>query len=451
MLKTSLFQGFSRLPALAILGVTLLTQSSSLMAQAEEEDPRFLNAYDQINMEQLVSLGVLAMEEENYSEAERIFLDAVQVAKVNYGLTDKNQWIPLQHAIEAQMAQGKFEQVENHLGYFEWLNDEIYQEDFYAYLEGTELLSDLLLKASADIDNPLSVRYLIAAKNLNWRAISAIEATLGDEHVQLAPWLYNIVLTHYYQSSLIKSNSLNSYVHRSEEDGEISGFTLNVGESMRISYRIGAELLNRIKEIYEGVEDSPPETSALAQIYMADWEMLFGNEEEALAIYKESFDKLLIAGVGEEQANQVFSRPTVLPSTTLDLSIASFTSIQEGPVRFHAWSTNYPAARLPSEELAVNSDASAEFMALVKFTLHPLLPAGLINNDRIIPLGFNFDDLEVVSASPDNELVRARARYEVSLLQFRPRLKNGAPVPFEDVELEYLFPPQHNVLSISNN
>lgn len=451
MQKTSLFHGFLKLPALALLGVSLLTHSSFLMAQAEEDDPSFLNVYDQVNMEQLVSLGLLAMEEENYSEAERIFMDAVQVAKVNYGLTDKNQWIPLRHAIEAQMAQSKFEEVENHLSYFEWLNDEIYEVDFYAYLEGTELLSELLLKASADINNPLSVRYLIAAKNLNWRAISAIEATLGEEHQLLAPWLYNIVLAHYYQSSLIKSNSLTSYVHRSEEDEEISGFTLNVGESMRISYRIGAELLNRIKDIYESVEDSPAETSALAQIYLADWEMLFGNEEEALAIYKESFDQLLAAGISEEQANQVFSRPTVLPAADLDLSITSFTAQQEGPVRFHAWSANYPAARLPSEEVAVNSDASAEFMALVKFTLHPLLPAGLMNNDRIIPLGFNLDELEVVSASPDNALVRARARYEVSLLQFRPRLQNGAPVPFEDVELEYLFPPQSNFLSVSNN
>jgi hypothetical protein len=120
-------------------------------------------------------------------------------------------------------------------------------------------------------------------------------------------------------------------------------------------------------------------------------------------------------------------------------------------VRFHAWTPNYPATHLPSEEVAINSNAGAEFMALVKFTLHPLLPAGLMSNDRIIPLGFNVDDLEVISATPDNDLVRQRALYEVSLLQFRPRIKDGAPVVIEDVRLEYLFPPQYNVLSVSTN
>ncbi len=74
-----------------------------------------------------------------------------------------------------------------------------------------------------------------------------------------------------------------------------------------------------------------------------------------------------------------------------------------------------------------------------------------MSNDRIIPLGFNVDDLEVISANPDNDLVRQRALYEVSLLQFRPRIKDGMPVAIEDVRLEYLFPPQYNVLSVSTN
>lgn len=443
---------FSGFPAILVLCLVALVQGAPLYAQNPDDSSRsFLNAYDQGNMEQLVSQGLLAMEAGDFPEAERIFLEATQVAKVNYGLSSKEQRIPLRHAIEAQLAQGKFEQVENHLSYFEWLNDEIYTRDFYAYLEGTELLSELLLKASADANNPLGVRYLIAAKNLNWRAVSGIEATLGDNHIQLAPWLYNIVLAHYYQSSLVKNSSVISYVHRSDDDEEINGFTLTMGESLRISYRIGRELLGRIAAIYSGTEGLPAESLALVQIYQADWEMLFGNETSALELYTDAYKQLLANGFSSDQANRVFARPTVLPARTLATRLDAFADEDQGPVRFHAWTPNYPATHLPSEDVAINSSAGAEFMALVKFTLHPLLPTGLMSNDRIIPLGFNVDDLEVISANPDNDLVRQRALYEVSLLQFRPRIKDGMPVAIEDVRLEYLFPPQYNVLSVSTN
>jgi len=447
--RKSVFTGF---PAILVVWAVLLAPGSLLHAQGVSESTQaFLNAYDQGNIEQLVSRGLLAMEAADYPEAERIFLEAMQVAKVNYGLNSKEQRIPLSHVIEAQLAQGKFEQVENHLSYFEWLNDEIYLRDFYAYLEGTELLSELLLKASADVNNPLGVRYLVAAKNLNWRAVSGIEATLGENHIELTPWLYNIVLAHYYQSSLVKNSSIISHVYRSDDDEEISGYTLTMGESLRISYRIGRELLNRIADIYAATEELPPESTALVQLYQADWEMLFGNETTALELYTGSYNQLLASGLDPAQANQVFARPTVLPATTLATSLDAFDNADQGPVQFQAWTPNYPAMNLPSEDVAINSDAGAEIMALVKFTLHPLLPAGLMSNDRVIPLGFNVDDLEVISATPDNDLVRQRAIYEVSLLQFRPRIQDGNPVAIEDVRLEYQFPPQYNVLSVSTN
>ncbi|MCG8412940.1 MAG: hypothetical protein MI746_01865 [Pseudomonadales bacterium] len=412
----------------------------------------WLNAYDQIRSEQLIDEGQRAMSEGEYGVAESIFLDAVQIAKVNFGLNAEEQRMPLELAISAQLAQGKWEQVDNHFSYFEWLNDEIYTRDFYAYLRGTEQLSSMLLKASADTSNPLAVRYLIAAKNLNWRAVSSIEATLGESHTELAPWLYNIVLTHYYQSSLIKRHGVSSTVFRNEQNEEVSGFTLNKGESLRISYRIGRELLERIASIYEGAPQLPPERNAMAQIYLADWELLFGHEDEAVTLYQNAFNELLAIGISLEQANQVFARPTVLPSRSLHNSVATMLSEQrEGPVRFNAWSPNYPAAELPSERLAINTRTGADIMALLRFDLHPLLPTGMLNNERTIRLGFNLNDLEVVSTTPDNDLIRERAIYAVSLLQFRPRLENGAPVSFEDVELEYLFPPQFSGFSLTGN
>lgn len=437
------------------LALVALFVSFSSLAQdplGVRAETGWLNAYDQARSEQLLQQGQQFMREGNYELAERTFLDAVQIVKINFGLNAPEQRIPLEFAIHAQLAQAKWEQADNHFSYFEWLNDEVYHSDFLDYLRGTEQLSALLLKASADADNPLNVRYLVAAKNLNWRAVSAIEATLGMSDVTLAPWLYNIVLTHYYQSSLIKRYGMSNYVYRTDTDEEIAGWTLNLGDSMRISYRIGRELLQRIESIYSEAAQVPPESKALVQVYQADWEMLFGNEEVALTRYQTAYQNLLAAGLSEAQANQVFARPTVLPASELYNSFAGLTADHtEGPVRFRAWTPNYPATALPSERVAVNGGTGKEIMALVRFDLHPLLPSGLMNNGNSIRLGFNLADLEVIETTPDNAQIRERARYEVSLLQFRPKLENGAPVPLKDVELEYRFPPQLNNPTISGN
>ncbi len=423
-------------------------------AQDNSENTNFwLNAFDQARSEQLVQDGLQQMRSGQFERAERTFLDAMQIAKVNFGLNSPEQRIPLEYAIDAQLAQGKWDQVETNVSYFEWLNDEVYSKDFYEYLNGTEQLSSLLLRASANTENPIAVRYLIAAKNLNWRAVSSIEATLGDAHPQLAPWLYNIVLAHYYQSSLLKRRGVSRHAFRNDADEEISGWTMNVGDSLRISYRIGRELLARIEAIYMlAEEDVPPESRAIATLYRADWEKLFGNDDEALAIYEIAYKRFLQAGLSEAQTNQLFARPTVLPANELHNSFASMlTEQQEGPVRFNAWTPNYPTAALPSERAAINGGMGTEIMALVRFDLHPLLPTGLINNNRTIRLGFNLADLEVLETTPDNALIAERARREVSLLQFRPKLENGTPVPLEGVELEYRFPPQFSVISISGN
>lgn len=435
-----------------IAGAFLFCAQAMAQVVAPGDARSWLNAFDQARSEQLIQQGQLQMEAGEFDAAEKIFLEAMQIAKINFGLDSPEQRVALEYAIGAQLAQGKWEQAESHLSYFEWLNDQVYTRDFYDYLRGTEKLSTMLLRASANVDNPMAVRFLISAKNLNWRAITAIEATLGETHIELAPWLYTIVLTHYYQSSMIKRGGMNSYVYQTEDDREYVGWTLSMGDSLRISYRIGKELLERIETLYGQAPDLPAESAALAKVYQADWELLFGNEEDALEKYRLAYRELLQSGLDPSQANQVFARPTVVPATSL---ISSFSDLADtltpGPLLFHAWTPNYPATALPSEDVAISENTETEIKALVRFDIHPLLPSGLIRNNRILRLGFNLADMEVISTTPDNEQIRERARYEVSLLQFRPKLENGVPVPLHDVELEYLFPPQYSNLTLSGN
>ena len=176
----------------------LIVLSCPALAQETGSALPYSSVYAHERSEQLIARGLLQMEAKDYRTAGKTFLEAVQIAKVNYGLRAPQQRAALEHLIEALLAQQKWQLAGDQLSYFEWLNDEIYLRDFYDYLRGTKQLSELLYRASADADNSNSTRYLILAKNLSWRAISAIEATLGETDPELVPWLYDVVLAHYY-------------------------------------------------------------------------------------------------------------------------------------------------------------------------------------------------------------------------------------------------------------
>jgi hypothetical protein len=125
--------------------------------------------------------------------------------------------------------------------------------------------------------------------------------------------------------------------------------------------------------------------------------------------------------------------------------------LRERPIRFEAWTPNYPATALPKPQLAVTSGTAERFKSTLRFNLVPLLPEVLMTNQRSIKLGFNLRNLEVISVSPEEEQLREQALYEVSLLQLRPALENGFPIVTENVELEYLFAPHSETLSLREN
>ena len=423
----------------------MIVLSCPALAQETGSALPYSSVYAHERSEQLIARGLLQMEAKDYRIAEKIFLEAVQVAKVNYGLRAPQQRAALEHLIEALLAQQKWQLAGDQLSYFEWLNDEIYLRDFYDYLRGTKQLSELLYRASADADNSNSTRYLILAKNLSWRAISAIEATLGETDPELVPWLYDVVLAHYYQVSLIKRRSLLNEITAQENSAGYQGWTLTKSESLRISYRIGRDLLIRIHQILSAGQDSPTEASALAVLYQADWELLFGHEVTAMTLYGEANRQLSSVGAPSERLDRLFGRPRVLPDPVLYTSLNGLeAALAEGPIQFRAWTPNYPGAQLPSAKVAT-ADRPQPSSALVGFTLLPAPPIALMGNRRIIKLGFGLKNVDVLEITPRTSALDDEVRYQVSLLQLRPALKSGLPVEIDELQLRYHFAPQQEL------
>ncbi len=383
---------------------------------------------------QLVEQGEHEMRVGDLPAAERSFLDALQAVRVTYGLAAPEQRPVLRRLIAAQLAQEKWGAADRRLGYFEWVNDRIYERHFYEYLRGTRELGRLLLDASAIAGNPRAPQYLEEAKNLYWRAVSAIEATLGEESVELAPWLYEIVLTHHYRSAMSRRTALVPYARDARDGGPFEGWTQPRTESLRVSHRIGRELLLRIQRLHENAPDAAPEAAALVQVLLGDWALLYGHADEALALYRGARDRLVAAGFDGGRADLAFAGPVALPVGELVDSWEKLAAARrEGPVRHIAWSPNYPGVPAPPHQAARTPPGP---VATLRFGLRPP-PFPVRSNAQDLRLGFQLDGLSVTGAAPDTEALRTQARRDVSRMVFRPRLAAGTPVGQAEVTLTY--------------
>ena len=65
--------------------------SCPALAQETGSALPYSSVYDEGRSEQLIARGLLQMEERDFRAAEKTFIDAVQVAKVNYGLRAPKQ------------------------------------------------------------------------------------------------------------------------------------------------------------------------------------------------------------------------------------------------------------------------------------------------------------------------------------------------------------------------
>lgn len=399
--------------------------------------------------EQLIEEGKLALSAEEFGMAERKFSEALQIAKVNHGLYSATQIPALELMIETQIAKGNWETADSQLEYYEWLNIQAHETNLAGYLSGLEGMRRLLLAASADTSNPRSVRYLIAAKNLNWQAINAIEIVHGENSIELTPWLYNIVLAHYYQTATTRRRGMTSYEYKSDDEKIVSGWSLRKNESMRISYSIGKDLLQRIQSIYAANPQVASETPGLLYVYLGDWELLFGNKSDALSYYNQANALFAELEIDQLSVDRFYSVPTVLPEAKLYTTFAD-ENLVNAPLEFESWSPIYIATATPLSQDRNEFLGKPQFSAFARFSLDSI-SSNVRATDSAARMVIALSDLEIVSTVPDNTIVKDLVRNEINLLQFRPKFENGIPVSQERVEMEYHFSPAINPLVISQN
>ncbi len=328
----------------------------------------------------------------------------MQVIRVNHGLRDHRQIEPLSLLIEALFQQRRWDSADDQIAYFQWVNQANQTLDFAAYLRGSQTLADLLLRASADPANPQAVRYLVAARNLNWRTITAIEHRHGRHDKALAPWLYRVVLNHYQQSALIRRRGLTSFSFHSDADALVNGFRLSNNETLDMSFGIGEELLERIEALFA----DQPLQQALARLQRADWQQLYGRAAEARQLYTQALAMLQRSGVDQERLDAFVNQASLIPASHL---LTELPDRSERSLEFRAWSPLYPGL---DQQTGLRGPAPA-MQARAELTLD-------LHSDGSIA------NLRVGKVEPDSAAVVEEIQQQAQLLTLRPPLQEAAQI-----------------------
>ena len=427
---------------------------ASAQTTTSVRDQSSFDNFRPVDSETLLANALAAIENKQFRDAGQFISDALQVIKVNHGLLSTKQFPALQLLAATDLAQQDWQGFDQHLAYFEWLLKKLAVSDFEAFLSGSQILHSLYLDAAATGNNPNNAHYLIAAKQLNWRAVTAIELTHGKDSLRLAPWLYNIVLTHYYQSTLTRRRGLTSYDYKSTTPEIVSGWTLSKNESLEQSFGIGQELLLRIRTLYASSIMASPMTDALMLLYMADWELLFSRNSEALEFYRSAYALVKNTNSDAAALNAWFNQPVIIPRRNFADSWQP-DSRSSSVIDFIAWSAVFPGAQRPDQIIELAMQPVGKYSASVRFDLVPGTTASATTAVTGVEASSNrhfsvINNLSLEAITPDNELVARQARSRIAELQFRPLLVDGELASGNNFQLNYVFSAETDFSMLSD-
>ncbi|MFM1897051.1 MAG: hypothetical protein RLZZ385_2125 [Pseudomonadota bacterium] len=396
--------------------------------------------------ESLVAEGRRHMAQHAYSEAQAAYSRAWQVTRINHGLESGEQIRPIEHLLDALLAQNKWEEFDQQINYLSWLNESAHRDDPEQRVEGLITISNWYRAAAATLDDSRSNWYLIRAKHLNWQAISVLERSFGPYDLRLAPLLYRVAMDHYYQAISTQRRGMTSYEYKTDDKVLVNGWALNKNETVGRSYRIGRENLLRIRALYAHHGQSSPLTDALLLVHLADWELVFENGDRAAALYQTAYDHLLSAGIPNHDVERFFDRPVVLPSTHLSLQWPLWESPwEEKPLEYVAWSPAYPGAQKPDDPLDTYRNRLESLMsqrAVVRLNPDSAFATGFESESD--PHRFNYvvSDLDLSENPEVNDSLLDWVYAELPMLKLRPRILDGKLTVHEAVTLDYVFSPR---------
>ena len=181
----------------------------------------------------------------------------------------------------------------------------------------------------------------------------------------------------------------------------------------------------------------------MSMLYLADWQVMFARDEEALYSYQLAYQGLAESGVSAAQLDAYFSVPTVLPVpefySTLEsaltarsaevvepLQLASLEAAQT--IYFNEWSASFPNVRSPMA--GVNSPELDSNVALFSFNIAGVTEISHWMSGRREREVASIREATIVEPQSPSEDQQEQLLRRLDSLSFRPSLEAGG-VPRE--------------------
>ncbi len=302
-------------------------------------------------------------------------------------------------------------------------------------------LTDMHLRGVVEDGSDQQSFHFRRAISTNWMALAVGEAIWGKRDRRLTPIVYSLVHQYYLQAMAVDWGGRTGYELRQVAPG--SDWVRERSDMRRYYYFTGMGLLRQLQAIYSAPESPDPEALAMATLYLADWQVLFGRHGEALQSYLQAYRAMETAGVDPVLKERFFSSPSVLPETEFYPSIAQALATREkvnslahaseswdGDFLFFAeWSAAFPYVNRPLQSMGGGAEAASNF-ALFSFNLAGVSEIPLFIDNRNSTEFGSVQDARLVESATQDSYQQDRLLRRLQWLKFRPKLIDGLPQDF---------------------
>jgi len=298
------------------------------LRQAIEQLETSQGAYGSDLSEQMLSLGLTLQQQQRHLEAVDAFKRGVHLARINSGLYCPDQIPLLQGEVKSHIALGQYAEA-----------DELQQ-----YLYRVQLRSMEVGEARADaLVQQANWQFNAHRLGLGWQgpgrlrnmwdlyhqAFNDILAVEGESSPKLLPPLYGMLRTQYLVQDYRSAN-----VHSAKSPGAevINENVSRFYSDRRQNYSRGQAIVSAIYDVQRSNHGVHSVEAFDAMVQLGDWALWNGQQDEAVASYRDMLTELASADVAQVVPGRYFAEPVPLPDLVGLRSLPQAVSAEQGNI-----------------------------------------------------------------------------------------------------------------------
>ena len=416
------------MPKLPVLMLSLALLALTRQAAAQIDDPQSqllaledldrqvgeLSQFDRFNhqaLEPLLASFRVAIELNQFELAAASMERALQITRISQGLYAEEQIPLLKLMVENDIRRGEWTAVNSNLEHLYWLLTRKRETVDAELIDELMTISRYHLQAvNADHVDNQGYHYLNAT-GITRLAVRAGSLLWGDHDLRLVPLQYELVKLYFRQAAAIEDGGNTAMKLRAVVPG--TGWTHSRKAARRSLYQAGLSRLRDMQRSFDRQTPPDREAAAMVSLYIADWQLLFA-EENAAEAYQAAYQRLAQSGVDAWLLSRYFAEPVPLPIESFHTTLAQ---AREDRSRPH-W-------------IATAAPRSTDEVATVALTLGPLTKISRWIDGRYVSRMGVAQTVEILQQPAGDPLAAEEMGERFHDLHFRPRLNGGAVEPVQ--------------------